>query len=490
VTDEGELIAQRYRLVSRVGSGAMGVVWRAQDEVLRRTVAVKELLVHPGMSAAQTDEAHRRAMREGRIAARLQHPNAISVYDVVEHEGRPCLIMEFLPSRSLSDLIAARRVLPVDDVARMGGQIAAALSAAHDAGIVHRDVKPANVLLGGDGIAKLTDFGISRAVGDGTVTATGVLAGTPAYLAPEIAQGQDGGFPSDVFSLGSTLYTAVEGRPPFGLNDNPIAMLHRIATSELDPPRSAGPLTGALEWMLDRDPLRRPTARQVEQALAELAAATELTPTPVPAPTPTPASAPTPAPTPAPTETLTVPPANRRRRRLVLAGAVLAALLLVGGIIVVDLIGSSHQPASAGGAPTSTSRPATSSSPHPPSSGSSSPTSTTAALDLPGQLRAAIVDYYALVPNNLAAAWPGLTTSYQQAHAGGFSGYQQFWQPIQRVTVSNVVATAPASVVATIGYYYQDGRVVAESTSFGLAQENGQWKIASSSVLSSQSSQG
>jgi hypothetical protein len=275
VTEDGDLVGLRYRLVERVGSGAMGVVWQAQDEVLRRTVAVKELLLHWGMSEAQTEEARRRAMREGRIAARLHHPNAISVYDVVEHEGRPCLIMEYLPSESLSDLLAKTPTLPPVDVARIGSQIASALAAAHDAGIVHRDVKPGNVLLAEDGTAKLTDFGISRAVGDATVTATGVLAGTPAYLAPEIAQGYDAGFPSDVFSLGATLYAAVEGVPPFGLNDNPMALLHYISTNEITPPKQAGPLTATLVWMLTRDPDRRPTMREAGQALEALAGSGE-----------------------------------------------------------------------------------------------------------------------------------------------------------------------------------------------------------------------
>ena len=215
MTEVGDLIGARYRLVGQVGSGSMGVVWQAQDEILRRDVAVKELRLLPGMSDAQMDEARRRTMREGRITARLQHPNAITVYDVAEHHGRPCLIMEFLPSSSLSDLLDEQpETLSVTETAQFGKQIAAALAAAHDAGIVHRDVKPGNVLLTKEGKAKLTDFGISHAVGDGTITASGVLAGTPAFLPPEVAKGQDPDFRSDVFSLGATLYAALEGQPP------------------------------------------------------------------------------------------------------------------------------------------------------------------------------------------------------------------------------------------------------------------------------------
>ncbi|MCP3802069.1 serine/threonine protein kinase [Allokutzneria sp. A3M-2-11 16] len=251
----------------------MGVVWRARDERLDRMVAVKQLLVQPGLSAEETDNARRRAMREGRIAARLQHPNAITLYDVAEHNGDPCLVMEYLPSQSLAESIADRGPLPPREVAAIGAQIAAALSAAHTVGITHRDIKPGNVLITDSGVAKITDFGISRAVGDVQVTRTGMLAGTPAYFAPEVARGNDiGGPTSDVFSLGATLYDAVEGQPPFGSSDNPLALLHAAAAGEVIPPRQAGPLTALLMTMLRPDPRERPNMAQVGTALAGLAA--------------------------------------------------------------------------------------------------------------------------------------------------------------------------------------------------------------------------
>lgn len=230
--DAGEMLAGHYRLVSRVGTGAMGVVWKAHDERLHRVVAVKQLL-QASMSDVEVEEANRRALREGRITARLHHPHAIAVYNVAEHDGTPYLIMEYLPSQSLSTVLAERGPLPPAEVARIGSQIAAALVAAHEAGIVHSDIKPGNVLLADDGTAKITDFGISRAVGDSTGTATGMLGGTPAYLAPEVARGQEAGFLADVFSLGSALYAAVEGVPPFGFDDNALALLFRIGTSEI-----------------------------------------------------------------------------------------------------------------------------------------------------------------------------------------------------------------------------------------------------------------
>jgi serine/threonine protein kinase len=301
--EPGELVAGRYRLVAMVGRGAMGVVWQAHDERLDRAVAVKELLV----------EESERALREGRIAARLRHPNAVTVHDVVTHGGTPCLILEYLPARSL----AARGPLPPLAVAAIGAQIAGALAEAHAAGIVHRDVKPENILITDDGTAKLTDFGISHAAGVGTVTSTGILAGTPAYLAPEVAAGGAADVRADVFSLGATLYAATEGTPPFGVDDNPIALLHRVASAEVTPPTRSGPLTGTLLWLLRRDPAARPSMSAAYEALASVAAGRTMA-------------------IPTPTLALALP-ASRVSRRAVVFGAG-AAALVAAGIVVGTLI--------------------------------------------------------------------------------------------------------------------------------------------------------
>ena len=271
--DSGELIDGRYRLVSCIGRGAMGAVWRGRDERLNREVALKLVTVR-GMTPDDVSEreAVARAEREGRITARLRHPNAISVHDVVEHDGRPCLVMEYLPSRSLSEVVETKGVLGPTEVASIGFQIASALASAHELGIVHRDVKPDNVLLAEDGTAKITDFGIARAPDDGAVTAAGILAGTPAYLAPEVATGSESSPRSDVFSLGSTLYAAFEGKPPYGMDQNTIALLHQVAYGEITPPRRGGAVADLLVEMLRRDPETRPTMVEVadrfEQALA------------------------------------------------------------------------------------------------------------------------------------------------------------------------------------------------------------------------------
>ncbi|WP_433602884.1 serine/threonine-protein kinase [Nocardia sp. CA-135953] len=266
------LIAGRYRLTDPIGTGAMGVVWRATDVRLRRTVAVKQLLLAPGLSRSQALEAKLRAMREGRIAARLHHPNAITVFDVAEEDGQPWLVMEYMDAPSLAAKLAGKRTLAPTEVAHIGAQAAGALAAAHDAGIMHRDVKPANLLVGDDGTVKITDFGISRAVGDVTVTATGFLAGTPAYLAPEVARGENPEPASDVFALGSTLYAAVEGSPPFGEGDNALAVLHAAARAQIPPPRHAGELGPVLMRLLAASIDGRPNMREAKEALEAVAA--------------------------------------------------------------------------------------------------------------------------------------------------------------------------------------------------------------------------
>jgi serine/threonine protein kinase len=508
VTDEGDLIAGRYRLISRLGRGAMGVVWQAQDERLHRPVAIKQLLLPARLSDVEADEANRRAMREGRITARLHHPHAIVVYDVVENEGQPCLVMEYLPSKSLATVLSLQGVLPAAEVARIGCQIATALAAAHKAGIVHRDIKPGNVLLADDGTVKITDFGISHAVGDVTVTATGILAGTPAYLAPEVAQGHIAGFPSDVFSLGSTLYTALEGTPPFGLDNNAIALLHHVASGEIIPPRQSGPLTALLMRLLQRSPEQRPTMQQVQDALSTLAAglAESGGARSVPAPPP-PGNSPTLEPVQRTRRLVRSPPPEERTNpagptkvdatagrplakadrdgwpghRRLLAG-LLTVVLLAAGFLTIVLISPGT---GTGGNATHSTPPAPSSTPQ-----VIKPTTPSSPQDSAEQLHRAITDYYALMPGDLPAAWKRLTANYQQDHAGGFTGYQSFWNGVQRVSASDVVAKQGDAVDATIDYFLTDGRVVEERTSYVLVAEDGLWKIDRSTVHSSQTRQG
>ena len=264
------LIAGRYRLVNRIAAGGMGIVWQAWDELLQRPVAVKQLRPQPGLSDAETELISQRAMREARITARLHHQHAVPVYDIVEYQGKPCLVMQYLPSTSLQRIVNEQGPMPPTEAARIGGEVAAALAAAHAAGIVHRDVKPGNILIAEDGAAKITDFGISHALGDTTLTSTGMVTGTPAYLAPEVARGEESSFASDVFSLGATLYAATEGVPPFGSDQNPMAVLHRVASGRVNPPQRSGPLTPLLQRMLAADPADRPPMIDVAHTLTAL----------------------------------------------------------------------------------------------------------------------------------------------------------------------------------------------------------------------------
>ena len=270
MTVPGEVLAGRYRLVHLIATGGMGSVWEARDELLHRPVAIKELLAQPGASTVDAETARSRVIREARITARLHHPHAVTLYDVIDHGGQPCLILQFVPSRTLNSVMAAQGLLQIRFVTAIGAQVASALAAAHRVGIIHRDVKPSNVLITPDGAAMITDFGISHAAGDISVTSTGMVSGTPAFLAPEVARGAPSGLPADVFSLGATLYAALEGTSPFGDQENAMAILHKVASGQVIPPRRSGTLAPLLSQMLAIDPAARPAMSTVTQLLTDV----------------------------------------------------------------------------------------------------------------------------------------------------------------------------------------------------------------------------
>lgn len=508
MTADARLIADRYRLEQQIGAGAMGVVWRAHDIRLDRTVAVKQLLMQPGLGEAETKAATARAMREGRIAARLQHPHAISVYDValdgiddsvLVGQAVPWLVMEYLPSRSLAAVLAERGTLPPREVAKIGRQIAAALAAAHRAGIVHSDVKPGNVLLGVDGIVKITDFGISRASWEAAVTRTGVVAGTPAYFAPEVARGEPRNSAADVFSLGSTLYAAVEGEPPFGLNDNTLALLRTVAEGQVRPPQQAGPLSALLMKMLRADPAGRPSMTDAVVALGAVAHGGSRARTArLPLTTPTPTAVDLPA-IPAqetrsaqqrprtlqaplhavaaqggmpdsppedpllnspvlqdpmrvdstpigpvrqddPLQQTPLPAADRRRRGgMILFGA--AATCLVAILVtVLALSGRERQVAEApGSAPATTSPPV----PAPPPPAPASPG--------PAQLEQTVRTYYSLLPGNTAAAWEFLGGP-ERAKTGSLADYRDFWSGIDAVRIRDTPQVQGNTVLVNLQF--------------------------------------
>ncbi|MGK5638595.1 protein kinase domain-containing protein [Streptomyces sp. URMC 126] len=266
----GRLLADRYRLVRRIGRGGMGTVWLAEDELLGRRVAVKQLHVSHGLDEEELATLHERTRREARSAARISHPNVVVVHDVVEDEGLPCIVMEHVPSRTLGDVLKQGPVSP-EEAARIGRGMIAALRAAHAADVLHRDVKPGNVLLGDDGRVVLTDFGIAHLAGNSTLTKTGEMVGSIDYIAPERVRGARPGPASDLWALGATLYEAVEGRTPYH-RPTPVETAYAIAVDPLEPPLRAGPLTRLIETLLSRDPDLRPPADLVEQILREPAA--------------------------------------------------------------------------------------------------------------------------------------------------------------------------------------------------------------------------
>ncbi|HEX6954442.1 MAG TPA: protein kinase [Agromyces sp.] len=569
-----ELVADRYRLVELIGSGGMGVVWQAWDERLQRTVALKLLRTQPDLSVEEREVATTRAMREARISAGLHHPHAVPVFDVVEHEGQPCIVMQLIESTPLSTLLEERGPFTPRETARVGAEIGSALAAAHRRRIVHRDVKPGNVLIREDGSAMISDFGIAQALGDTTITATGLVHGTPAYLAPEVARGDPSSFASDVFSLGSTLYAMLEGAPPFGTDRNAIALLHRVAQGDVAIPSSAGPLGPLLQEMLSPDPGARPDMPTVTRRLAELdeqlattdaagpaededtgpptvplagaaaggaaaAAAASAAPTAAlaqptepaetrvigdtavtealaetdaPAGTDAPATAkpaeaeplfpwmaePQPAPdreTPPPSPTPNEGERPRRRRTAALVGGALLALglLVLGGILLANGLqegggeaagpeteaSQSSEPAGSETPPAETPAPA-----EPTAEPEPSPEETPAPPAAEQGAEGMLVDYYALVPGDLDAAWGLMTEDYQVNHVGGRDAYEAFWGEVADVEIADVTATG-TDAQATLTYTFTDGRVVREVTAYRLVDEGGTLKIAASSVLSS-----
>jgi eukaryotic-like serine/threonine-protein kinase len=266
------VVADRYALKAPLGRGGMGVVWHAHDTLLDRAVAVKEVVLPPTMPDEERRAAHARVRREARAAARLNHPGAVVLYDVVQDQGHPFIVMELVPASTLADLVRTRGPLPPGRVAEIGAQLAATLEAAHRAGIVHRDVKPGNVMVAEDGGVKLADFGVASLQGDPQLTATGLVLGSPAYMAPEQAAGEPSGPPADFWALGATMFFAVEGVPPFDKGAS-IATLAAVVNEDPQPMRRAGPLAPLVRALLTKDPATRPPGPRVRAELERLAAA-------------------------------------------------------------------------------------------------------------------------------------------------------------------------------------------------------------------------
>ncbi|MFE5680483.1 serine/threonine-protein kinase [Streptomyces erythrochromogenes] len=278
--DEGRLLAGRYRLGAVLGKGGMGTVWRAQDETLGRTVAVKELRFSSGVDDDEKRRLITRTLREAKAIARIRSGGAVTVYDVVDEDARPWIVMELIEGPSLAEFIRENGPLTPHRAAEVGLAVLDVLRAAHGQGILHRDVKPSNVLIAGNGRVVLTDFGIAQVEGDPSVTSTGMLVGAPSYISPERARGQKPGPPADMWSLGGLLYASVEGTPPYD-KGSALATLTAVMTEPVDPPKNAGPLTEVIYGLLAKDPARRLDEGRARAMLTAVIAAPEPVAAPV-----------------------------------------------------------------------------------------------------------------------------------------------------------------------------------------------------------------
>ncbi len=314
LADAGRVIAGRYRLEAPIGRGAMGVVWRARDQLLDRDVAVKEVHVAETLTEVERANAYQRTLREAKTAARLNHPGVVTVYDVAEDGGRPWIVMQLVSAQSLDQVLAASGPLSPRRAAEVGRQLLSALSVAHAAGVMHRDVKPSNVLLGRDDRAVLTDFGIATFQGDPRLTQTGMVMGSPGFTAPERIRGEDASPASDLWSLGATLFAAVEGHGPFEKRGGAITTMSAIINEDAPLAPTAGALGPAIAALLRREPSDRPDASTATRMITDvlpllptrtgdepagyvataLAASSPSPPSASPSPSPWPSSSPSP----------------------------------------------------------------------------------------------------------------------------------------------------------------------------------------------------
>ncbi|MFI6338647.1 serine/threonine-protein kinase [Streptomyces sp. NPDC050535] len=331
--DNARVIAGRYRLEARIGRGGMGIVWRANDQLLGRQVAVKEIALDTTLSAEEARQQRDRTLHEARAVAQLRHPHIIVVHDVVEDDERPYIVMELIEGGSLAERISEHGPVDAREAARIGIGLLGALRRAHDAGVLHRDLKPANVLIADDGRVVLTDFGIAQVAGATTLTETGAFVGSPEYTAPERMAGMSTGPESDLWSLGVLLCTVLSGESPFR-RDSLSGILHAVVVGEIRPPAQAAPLLPVVRGLLERDPERRLDAAQAERMLSAFLD-TGRTPRLAGGYTPTQRDVPVSRPASAPPAS---PPAPPRSTRSILVAAALVAAMAGAGVSAAALL--------------------------------------------------------------------------------------------------------------------------------------------------------
>ncbi len=481
----GTVIAGRYTLEAEIGRGGMGAVWRGRDDVLGRTVALKRIGVAPG---GITPDAVR-AEREAKLAAKLNHANVVAVFDLVEEtstgQNQQWLVMEYVEGTNLAELVRERGRLTPDEAAPILASTASALAAAHGAGIVHRDVKPSNILVTPDGQVKLSDFGIARTDADPSLTQTGLVTGSPAYLSPEVASGQPATPASDVWSWGATLFHALEGRPPYEIGDNLLGALYRIVHEE--PPRteSAGWLAPVLLSTMTRDPARRWPIVSAQQFL-EGGPVTDPVPTPVgglsdiglgepgraDAPRTRsyddadagtrviPLAEPTAEPAPPPADV----PRTRERRRswFVVALACLAVLLAMAVAFWLGLGDGDDG----------------SDSPSGPSADSSGPSASQDTNQPTAEgMESFVRTYIDTVVRDPRAAFDMLTPAFQEK-SNGIDGYEEFWGSVRSAEIKDISAD-PDSLEVSYTYTYDKppGPAKTDDVVLQLTFEDGQYLI-------------
>ena len=442
----------------------MGAVWLGRDEVLGRAVAMKQIGMMPGGTTPDLE----RAEREARLAARLNHPHVVAIFDLVTEDDHQWLVMEYVDGATLAELVRSGGPLAPEEAAPLLSQVADALTAAHTAGIIHRDVKPSNILVTPTGQVKLSDFGIARAEADASLTQTGLVTGSPAYLAPEVASGSSATEASDVWSLGATLFHALAGHPPYDVGDNLLGALYRIVHEE--PPRlaTAGWLSPLLAATMTRDPASRWTMAQVGDFLKAGPQLAHVLPLPAPQATVSPdpdgtqvlsRTAPAIAPTP------TLNPARHRRGRLVpfLIGGVAVVLMTVIAFAVVLSGGDQGDPPTASPTPTG-----------------SAPSVSDGPIDDPTEagMTSFIEDYLATVTSDPALAWTRLTSDFQD-QSGGFETYDNFWSDFDSANVTEVSAdTESLQVTYQVDYLRNSGpRESSDNVTLQLVYADGTYLI-------------
>ncbi len=427
------MIAGRYTLEREIGRGGSGTVHLALDEVLGRRVAIKRIGLIPGSDDAGLE----RAQREARLAAALNHPHVVSVFDLVDDDDVRWLVMEFVDGETLSERVRSSGPLEATEAATLLGQTADALVEAHASGIVHRDVKPSNILIA-DGAAKLSDFGIARSADDSSLTQTGLVTGSPAYLAPEVASGASATPASDVWSLGASLYHAVTGNPPYEVGDNLIGALYKLVHD--DPPRLAEdhPMAGLLTVMMAREPDQRWPMTRVRDELGRLARGQRSTVVAAPvAPHAPEGTGVMPTVTSAPLAPAPVAQSPRRRGTLGWGLIAAVAVLAVAAVVTAYVLAGRGTPEAS---------PDTSSS----SQASETPSSaaSTSAEDTRAQMDAFITSYIATVTSDPRAAFEQLTPEFQEA-SGGYEGYNGWWSKVRSAKLASI-SSDPSDL--TVGY--------------------------------------